>query len=170
MPLKNRPLHDFAFKKTFGTPENRPCLISLLGRYNIMESEVGTASELDCWLFWLLHAPEYKPPELLKLLPQPAICRATETLTRIAEITEDKAMYDARDKAIRDRQWELAAVERQARREGEIKGKIKTVRILQGLLGVAVAEVQELQKLTLEQLQVMATDLQEKLRSRTPSQ
>jgi hypothetical protein len=60
----------------------------------------------------------------------------------IAEITEDKAMYDAREKAIRDRKWEIAAAERKGRREGEIEGEIKgeikgeteTVRILQGLL------------------------------------
>ena len=30
MPLGIRPINDFAFKKTFGTPENRPCLTSLL--------------------------------------------------------------------------------------------------------------------------------------------
>jgi hypothetical protein len=30
MPLGIRPIIDFAFKKTFATPENRPCLISLL--------------------------------------------------------------------------------------------------------------------------------------------
>ena len=30
MPLGIRPINDFAFKKTFGTPENRPALISLL--------------------------------------------------------------------------------------------------------------------------------------------
>ena len=30
MPLGIRPIVDFAFKKTFGTPENRACLISLL--------------------------------------------------------------------------------------------------------------------------------------------
>ena len=30
MPLGIRPINDFAFKKTFGTPENRVVLISLL--------------------------------------------------------------------------------------------------------------------------------------------
>ena len=30
MPLGIRPINDFAFKKTFGTPENRGALISLL--------------------------------------------------------------------------------------------------------------------------------------------
>ena len=191
MPLGIRPINDFAFKKTFGTPENRPCLISLLNaiihtlelaRYNTKESELRTATMLDCWLFWLLHAHEYEPEELMKLLPEPAIRQATNTLTRISQITEDKAMYDAREKAIRDRKWEIAARERTARREGkiegkiegeregEIKGEIKMVRTLQGLLGVAVAEEQELHALALEQLRAMTSDLQEKLRTRTPSQ
>ena len=116
-----------------------------------------------------MHAHEYEPGELLKLLPQPAIRRATETLTRIAEITEDKAMYDAREKASRDREWEIVATYRQGRREGKMEGEIRMVRTLQGLLGVAVAEERELHNLTLEQLQAMTSDLQEKLRTRTPS-
>ncbi len=43
-------------------------------------------------------------------------------------------MYDVREKAIRDRKWELNAASRQGRREGEIEGKIKTIRMLQGNL------------------------------------
>ena len=35
-----------------------------LPRYNVKESELSTASELDCWLFWLLHAHEYEPEVL----------------------------------------------------------------------------------------------------------
>ncbi len=136
-----------------------------LARYNATESELCSASQLDCWVYWLLHAHEYESAELLKLLPEPAIRQATDTLARISQITEDKAMYDAREKAIRDRKWELGA----AFREGEIKGEIRMVRTLQGLLGVAVAEEQVLQKSTLEQLQAMTSDLQEKLRSRVPS-
>src|SRR5208282_3731306 len=154
MPLGIRPINDFAFKKTFGTAENRVALISLLnailepkspivevtlenpfnlqdfeddklGRYNLRESELRSASTLDCWLYWLLHAHEYEPAALLELLPQPAIRQATETLARIAEISEDKAMYDAREKAIRDRKWELNAAFREGKREGEVKGEVK---------------------------------------------
>ncbi len=148
-----------------------------LARYNLKESELRTASELDCWLFWLLHAHEYEPAVLAALLPQPAIRQATETLARIAEITEDKAMYDARERAILDREWEIGAAERRGEIKGEIKGKIegeingevRMIRMLQGLLGVAVADEQELREFNLEQLRAMATDLQEKLRRRTPS-
>ena len=136
-----------------------------LARYNVGERMLGSASMLDCWLYWLLHAHEYEPARLLTILPQPAIRQATETLITIAEITEDKAMYDARERAIQDREWEIEA----AKGEGEIKGEIKTIRILQGLLGVPLGDEQELRTLTLGQLQSLTNDLQEKLRNRTPS-
>ena len=119
-----------------------------LGRYTLREADLATADMLDCWLYWLLHAHEYEPAALLKLLPQPAIRQATETLARIAEISEDKAMYDAREKAIRDRKWELNAAFREGEREGEIKGEIKgkiegkieLIRTLQGILRTSVSE------------------------------
>ena len=131
-----------------------------LGRYTLREADLATADMLDCWLYWLLHAHEYEPAALLKLLPQQAIRQATETLARIAQISEDKAMYDAREKAIRDRQWELNAAFREGEREGEIKGKIEgkiegeikgkiegkieLIRTLQGILQTPVSEEQEL--------------------------
>ncbi len=148
-----------------------------LARYNLRESELRPANELDCWLFWLLHAHEYEPEALAELLPQPAIRQATATLSRIAQVTEDKAMYDAREKAIRDRKWEIAAAERKGRREGrregqregEIKREIKTIRMLQGLLCVPASSEEELRGLNLEQLEVLTNDLQEKLRNRPAS-
>ncbi len=144
-----------------------------LGRYNLTEAELRSASTLDCWLYWLLHAHEYEPAALLKLLPQPAIRQATETLARIAEITEDKAMYDAREKAIRDRKWELKASFSEGETKGEIKGetkvRIEMIQSLQGLLRMPVSEEQELRTLTLEQLRALTSSLQEQLRNRTPS-
>lgn len=63
-----------------------------LGWNNLTEEELGTASELDRWLFWLLHAHQYDPETLDRLFPQPPFRQATDTITRIAKITEDKAM------------------------------------------------------------------------------
>ena len=105
---------------------------------------------------------------LAELLPQPAIRQATETLARIAEITEDKAMYDARERTIRDRKSELNAKFREGEREGEIKGEIKMIRTLQGLLGVPAAEEADLRTMSLEQLEAITSDLREKLRNRGP--
>jgi predicted transposase/invertase (TIGR01784 family) len=140
-----------------------------LGRYNLREAELRSASTLDCWLYWLLHAHENEPAALMELFPQPAIRQATETLTRIAEITEDKAMYDAREKAIRDRKWELNAAFREGQREGKIEGKIEMVRTLQGILNVHVSEEDDLRAMSLEQLEALTSSLQEQLRTRTPS-
>ena len=53
-----------------------------LPKYNLSEQDLSSADELDCWLFWLLHAHEYEPEALAKLLPQPAIRQATETLAQ----------------------------------------------------------------------------------------
>ncbi len=57
------------------------------GCYNLRESDLGTASLLDLWLYWLLHAHEYDSKSLAGLFPQPAFQQATDTITRIAEIT-----------------------------------------------------------------------------------
>ena len=86
-------------------------------------------------------------------------------------------MYDARERAIQDREWEHDATFLEGKIEGEIKGEIKgetkvrieTIQMLQGLLRAPVSEEQELRTLSLAQLQALTNDLQEKLRNRTPS-
>ena len=149
-----------------------------LGRYNLQEKDLATASFLDCWLYWLLHAHEYEPEELLKLFPQEAIRLATQTITQIAQVTEDKAMYDSREKAIRDQQWLLNASRKEGVIEGEIKGKIEgeikgkiegkieMIRMLQEILNLPVGTDSDFEGKTLEQLQSQTADLQDRLRNR----
>ena len=140
-----------------------------LGRYHLGEEGLASASLLDCWLYWLLHAHEYEPAELLKLFPQEAIREATQTITQIAQVTEDKAMYDSREKAIRDQQWALNASRREGMIEGKIEGEIKMIRMFQELLGLPVSTDSELEGKTLEELQTHTTDLQNRLRNRQVS-
>jgi predicted transposase/invertase (TIGR01784 family) len=143
-----------------------------LGRYNMTEADLRTAGMLDCWLYWFLHAHEYEPEALRNLFPQPPIRQATEAITRIAQITEDKAMYDARETARQDQVTAINSALRRGRVEGEIEGEIKvrieTVQDLQKLLGVPVGDEQGLRALGREQLQSLTRSLQEKLRNRTP--
>ena len=79
-------------------------------------------------------------------------------------------MYDAREKAIRDRQWQLNAAFREGQREGEIKGeindRIERIQSLQGILRVPVSDEQELRAMTVEQLQSLTHSLQEDIRNR----
>jgi predicted transposase/invertase (TIGR01784 family) len=141
-----------------------------LGRYNLGESDLKKASMLDCWLFWLLHAHEYEPEELLKLFPHEALQKATKAITRIAQITEDKAMYDAREMAIRDRQTAMNCAreegEAKGKIEGKIEGEIKMIRALQRLLYMPLSTDEEFQGLNLEQLEAITNGLQVRLRNR----
>jgi len=156
-----------------------------LGRYNIRETDLKTANLLDCWLFWFLHAHEYEADALLKLFPQQAIRQATLTIVNIAQVTEDKVMYDAREKAIRDRQWAMNAAHREGVLEGELKGEIKgkikgkiegkvegeikLIRTLQTILCMPVSEEQELRALDLARLELLTNNLQDQLRNRKSS-
>ena len=150
-----------------------------LGWYNLTEDELGTASVLDLWLFWLLHAHEYDTETLDRLFPLPAFRQATETITRIAKITEDKTMYDTREKAIRDRQWAFNAVREegqeqgreegleQGRGEGEIRGEIKLIQTLQEILGLPVSNSANFEGQSLADLRKLTAELRSKIQRRS---
>jgi predicted transposase/invertase (TIGR01784 family) len=142
-----------------------------LGWYNLQESELATASLLDRWLYWLLHADQYDAQTLGSLFSQPEFQKATDSLDRIAKKTEDKAMYDTREKTIRDQQWILNAARREGleagreegREEGELFGKI---RMLQNLLSLPQSTDHELHPRSRTELETLATELQTQLRKR----
>ena len=131
---------------------------------------MATASVLDCWLYWLLHAHEYEPEKLLSLFPDAAIQQATRTIIKIAEVTEDKAMYDSREKAIRDQQWMLNVSRNEGRNEGRIEGRdegeIKMIRMLQEILQLPLSPESDFNGKFLEELQQQTTDLQTQIRNR----
>jgi predicted transposase/invertase (TIGR01784 family) len=150
-----------------------------LGWYNVRESELETASLLDRWLYWLLHAHQYDTKKLGSLFPQPEFQKATDSIDRIAKKTEDKTMYDTREKAIRDQQWILNAARREGREEGEIKGRVEgeikgreegelfgKIRMLQNLLSLSESTDKELHTRSRTELETLATELQAQLRKR----
>ena len=86
-------------------------------------------------------------------------------------------MYDSREKAIRDRQWDLNASRNEGLIEGETKGKIegkiegeiKMIRMLQEILGLSVSTDSDFEGKTLVELQSHTADLQDRLRNRRVS-
>jgi predicted transposase YdaD len=123
----------------------------------------------------LLHAHQYDAQTLGSLFSQPEFQKATDSIDRIAKKTEDKAMYDTREKAIRDQQWILNAARREGLEEGEIKGEIKgreegelfgKIRMLQNLLSLPQSTDQELHPRSRTELETLATELQAQLRKR----
>ena len=173
----NCPINDFAFKKTFGDcgePGDSNALE--LGRYNVRESDLRLGHHVkDCSARTrLLHAHKYEPasPAWIYCRSQP-YGRRRKRLPGSQKSLRTKLCNDAREKAIRDREWEIDAAIRkgkiEGKIEGEIKGEIKMIRTLQGLAGVPAADEAELRTLTLEELQTLTNDLQEKFRNRTPA-
>ena len=72
-------------------------------------------------------------------------------------------MYDACEKATRDRQWAINA----SRIEGKIEGKIKLIRTLEEILQQPASNETELTGKSLEELQAITANLQTKIRGRT---
>lgn len=146
-----------------------------LGWYNLLESELESANPLDRWLYWLLYAHKYDAETLARLFPQPEFQKATDTIFRIAKKTEDKAMYDSRQKAIRDRQWMLNTVRREGREEGLREGReeglkeaeIRIIQTLQEILGLPLSDVTSLQGQSLEQLRAITEELRTKHKKRS---
>ena len=162
-----------------------------LGWYTLSESDLETASPLDRWLFWLLHAQEYDAEALARLFPQPEFRKATDTIARIAALTQDKTMYDTREKALRDHQWMMNATRKEGleqgreegrqvgrlqgleegrqegRQEGQLMGEIKLIQALQEILGLPVTDASHLQTYAFEQLQSMTTELRNHIQRRT---
>jgi flagellar biosynthesis/type III secretory pathway protein FliH len=123
----------------------------------------------------LLHAHQYDAQTLGSLFSQPEFQKATDSIDRIAKKTEDKAMYDTREKAIRDQQWILNAARREGLEEGEIKGREEgreegelfgKIRMLQNLLSLPQSTDQELHPRSRTELEILATELQAQLRKR----
>ena len=93
-----------------------------LGRYNLQPHQLDPSRELDSWLYLLKHAQDYEAEQLERLFAQPGLRDANRSLIRIAAITEDKKMYDAREKAIRDRRWERNSAFRDGEEVGVSQG------------------------------------------------
>lgn len=145
-----------------------------LGWYNLGESDLKTASALDRWLFWLIHAHQYDFTTRASLFPQPEFQKATSTISRIAAMTEDKTMYDLREKAMRDQQWILKATRKEGIEEGLKQGleisrrqvEIRIIQTLQDILGQPVSEETSFSDMSLEQLQAKSSELRDVIRKR----
>ena len=132
-----------------------------LGWYNQTKSDVATASDLERWLFWLLYAEKYDSETLRSLFPEPPFVQATATIDRIARVTEDKNMYDAREKRLRDQRWLVDASFRQGREEGFDLGKLLgEIKSFQMVLGLAQSSDEDLLAKDPAVLTAMASELQ----------
>lgn len=113
-------------------------------KYNLDKRTIDGVSKLEQWVFLLTQAQDYDAQQLHELLPsfefQPAI-RVIET---ICAKTEDRAMYDQREKSQRDYEWVISGAREEGSEQGILAGKIQA---LQEVLGETVTDKSELLKL-----------------------
>ena len=163
-----------------------------LAKYNGALSDVRSASVLEQWAYWIKNSSEHTVEELQELLPGLEFLRATGELNAIREITEEKQMYDAREKASLDIQSNLIDARQEGRQEGieegrqegrqegieigeqrgeqrgDQRGKLKaSIQIYEGLLGDLVTSESILNSRSTEELESMVANLQKRLRDRT---
>jgi predicted transposase/invertase (TIGR01784 family) len=136
---------------------------------------VTQLSPLMQWVYWLNKAEDYSPEELKQLLPEPAFTKATDELGQIRDRTQEKEMYDQRQKAIRDRAYELKMAIAEGEEKGEERGKergislgkeLGTLNILEELLGLPQTTLESAQSLGPDILRATAETLKSQLRDR----
>lgn len=146
-----------------------------LRKYNLEEATIAGASKLEQWVFLLLRAQDYEASELRRLLPGIEFETAIRTIETISGKTEDKQMYDQREKAQRDHEWALSSARKQGREEGREEGReagreegelIGKVRLLEELLGERPTTSATLAELGRHALAARLADLQQRLRDR----
>jgi flagellar biosynthesis/type III secretory pathway protein FliH len=150
-----------------------------LGKYKGTLESLRTASVLEQWCYWIIHSHEHSEEELRELLPGLEFLHATQELRKIQEITEEKQMYDSREKGYLDWQSSIADAREEGlekglekgREEGLEKGReegeIKLIRTLQDILNISLSDEAAFQGKSLLELQAITASLREQIRKRT---
>jgi predicted transposase/invertase (TIGR01784 family) len=134
-----------------------------LGKYNLDEQTISLASKIEQWAFLMLYAQDYDSSALKDLLPGIEFEQAIETIETISAKTEDRIMYDQREKAQRDYEWAITGAREEGREEGKLTGKIQ---MLQELLGDTPTTDAEFKSCDIDTLTTRLAELQQRLRAR----
>ena len=90
-----------------------------LSKYNGRGESVRSAGVLEQWCYWIKNADKHSEGELRALLPGLPFLQATAELRDIQAITEEKEMYNSREKAVLDYEANLIDAQREAREARE---------------------------------------------------
>ena len=154
-----------------------------LTKYNLDEASITDATAVEQWAFFLRYADRYEPEQLRNLLPAPEFQEAIASAEAIRQKTEDRIMYDQREKAQRDYLWVIESARldglekgrKEGRKEGMEKGEqvglekgalVGKIQLLRELLGDELGTTTELSECPIEQLSAIFNELQARLRSR----
>lgn len=163
-----------------------------LRKYNLNEETIHQATAIEQWAFFFLFADQYEPDRLRELLPGVEFQQAITVAEGIKARTEDRVMYDQREKAQRDYLWHMEGAKKEGwkeghqqgleegrtegREEGRTEGReegreegaiVGKMQLIQQLLGEEVSSADRLLENSLDDLSKQLAALQERLRSRS---
>lgn len=146
-----------------------------LSKYELHEQSISTSSKLEQWVFLLHFAQDYEAQHLRRLLPGIEFETAISTIEIISAKTEDKQMYDQREKALRDYEWAISGARDEGRKEGREEALeeglerglvVGRIQIFQELLGDPPTTTADLTQLDMDTLTAQLTVLQQRMRDR----
>jgi len=135
-------------------------------KYHSAETTIVSASKLAQWACLLLRAQDDEAESLKRLLPGIEFENAINSIATISAKTEDKLMYDQREKAQRDYEWALSGAREEGREEGRKAAVAETVRMLEELAGEPLSPFEDLVTQALSSLEMRGSQLQRQLRDR----
>jgi predicted transposase/invertase (TIGR01784 family) len=150
-----------------------------LTKYNLNKATIGRAGKLEQWAFLFLHAHEHDADDLKALLQGIEFHQAIGTIETISARTEDREMYDQREKAQRDYEWAISGAREEGIEQGievgieqgievgiEVGNLMGRIQTLQELLGHPISSNAELRSRDVNQLTDLLSKLQKSVRSR----
>ena len=104
-------------------------------------------------------------------MSNPGFIEATDAIDRIATITEDKSVYDIREKRLRDQKWLINSAMRDSLQQGIEQGialgeLVGQIVLLQRQLGLRVSTREELLAKDTCELNALISELEPLLRNR----
>lgn len=134
-----------------------------------MRWETANDRYIEQWAFFFLYADRYDARRLREILLGEEFQKAISVMESIAAKKEDRAMYDQREKALRDYQWAMDGAREEGREEGALAGKVQLLQqllVLQQLLGEEPSPMEALLEQPRDELVDLVAQLQERLRTR----
>ncbi len=122
---------------------------------------------LEQWCYWIKYSHEHTEEALRALLPGLPFLQATRELNAIRKVTEEKQMYDSREKAALDLESGLIDAREEGLEKGREEGQIELIRTLQEILGERPQDVSEFEDHSLERLQAIAAKLRNQILRRS---
>ena len=126
-------------------------------KFDVGPEKIGSATDLEKWVFFFQHAQEYDAATLAGLLDDPVFDKAIGVLEMIAQTPDLRILYDDFAKAERDRKSVMYDVRVEALNEGREEGKAQGVllgkiEVLCELLGQDMPDCDEFDRDKLEAL------------------